>query len=204
MLTGISTNRKNRIDTKLNKTEYIPMIANWQYGEEGRWWQMERCNCCRVGDAHSTDFLSPFLSRYIRFFFLTLTSKALRVLYLLDNDAKRPSSPNLYTTAWHVLRKDLRDLRVTVLSFCRSDVAGDGSTTTNIKMNTKWLFNTSRSYPTSTWHVLRNDLRDLRMRMQVDVAGTGCNKVKVFFGVPSIFIVSHLGEMKNGRFFLVF
>jgi hypothetical protein len=30
------------------------------------------------------------------------------------------------------------------------DVAGDGSTTTNIKMNTKWLYNTSRSHPTST------------------------------------------------------
>jgi hypothetical protein len=42
------------------------------------------------------------------------------------------------------------------------------------------------------------------MRMQVDVAGAGCNTVKVFFGVPSIFIVSHLGEMKNVLFFLVF
>jgi hypothetical protein len=31
--------------------------------------------------------------------FLTLTSKALRVFYLLDNDAKRPSSPILYTIA---------------------------------------------------------------------------------------------------------
>jgi hypothetical protein len=29
-------------------------------------------------------------------------------------------------------------------------VAGDGSTKTNIKMNTKWLCNTSRSHPTST------------------------------------------------------
>jgi hypothetical protein len=38
LLTGISTNRKNKIDSKLNvKTEYLPMIANWQYGEEGRW-----------------------------------------------------------------------------------------------------------------------------------------------------------------------
>jgi hypothetical protein len=73
------------------------MIANWQYGEEGRW--RVRCSCFRVGDAHSTDFPSPFLSPFIRFFFLTLTSKALRVLYLLDNDAKRPSSPNLYTAA---------------------------------------------------------------------------------------------------------
>jgi hypothetical protein len=37
MLTCISTNRKNKIDTKLNvKTEYLPKVANWQYGEEGR------------------------------------------------------------------------------------------------------------------------------------------------------------------------
>jgi hypothetical protein len=30
------------------------------------------------------------------------------------------------------------------------DFLGDGSTKTNIKMKTKWLFNTSRSHPTST------------------------------------------------------
>jgi 3D (Asp-Asp-Asp) domain-containing protein len=30
------------------------------------------------------------------------------------------------------------------------EVSGDGSTTTNIKMNTKWLCKTSRSHPTST------------------------------------------------------
>jgi hypothetical protein len=29
-------------------------------------------------------------------------------------------------------------------------VDGDGSTKTNIKMKSKWLFNTSRSHPTST------------------------------------------------------
>jgi hypothetical protein len=29
---------KNIIDKKLNvKKEYLPMVANWQYGEEGRW-----------------------------------------------------------------------------------------------------------------------------------------------------------------------
>jgi hypothetical protein len=32
------------------------------------------------------------------------------------------------------------------------DVAGDGSTKTNIKMKTKWLFNTSRSHPASAPH----------------------------------------------------
>jgi hypothetical protein len=31
------------------------MDANWQYGEEGRWWQIVRCSCCRVRDPHSTD-----------------------------------------------------------------------------------------------------------------------------------------------------
>jgi len=31
-------------------------------------WQTERCSCCRVGDAPSTDLLSPFLSHFIRFF----------------------------------------------------------------------------------------------------------------------------------------
>jgi hypothetical protein len=63
-------------------------------------------------------------------------------------------SPNLYTT-WHVLLNDLRDLRK--WRKCKSfllqvDVAGDGSTKTNIKMNTKWIWNTSRSHPTSTPH----------------------------------------------------
>jgi hypothetical protein len=50
-----------------------------------------------------------------------------------------PFSPNLYTTAWHVLRNDLHDLRLKYkLAFpSAGDVAGDGSTKTNIKMNTK-------------------------------------------------------------------
>jgi hypothetical protein len=44
-------------------------------------------------------FLRLFSLLLYDFFFLTLTSKALRVLYLLDNNAKRPSSPILYTIA---------------------------------------------------------------------------------------------------------
>ena len=49
-------------------------------------------------------------------------------------------SPSLYTTAWHILRNDLHDLRLTCKPFLlQLDVAGDGSTKTNIKMNTKWL-----------------------------------------------------------------
>jgi hypothetical protein len=97
----------------------------------------------------SLDWLSfAFSLSFYTIFFLTLTSKALRVLYLLDNDAKRPSSPILYTIAWHVLRKDLRDLRVCYWLFLLQ-FAWDGSTTTNIKMNTKWVCNTCRSHPTS-------------------------------------------------------
>jgi hypothetical protein len=64
------------------------------------------------------------------------------------------SSPNLYTTAWHVLSNDLRDLRMWRTGGLPFPFAGwrcwDGSATTNIKMNTKWLCNTSRSHPTST------------------------------------------------------
>jgi hypothetical protein len=80
-----------------------------------------------------------------------------------------PFSPNLYTT-WHVLLNDLRDLRK--WRKCKSfllqvDVAGDGSTKTNIKMNTKWICNTSRSHPTSTPHdtfyvIISRDLRAWR------------------------------------------
>jgi hypothetical protein len=52
---------------------------------------------------------------------------------------KVPFSPNLYTTAWKVLRNDLHDLRLKCkLAFpSAGDVAGDGSKKTNIKMNTK-------------------------------------------------------------------
>jgi hypothetical protein len=56
--------------------------------------------------------LALSLSFYTIFF--SLLPLTLAVLYLLlDNDETRavPFSPNLYTTAWHVLRNDLRDLR---------------------------------------------------------------------------------------------
>jgi hypothetical protein len=50
-----------------------------------------------------------------------------------------PFSPNLYTNAWHFLRNDLHDLRLKCkLAFpSAGDFTGDGSTITNIKMNTK-------------------------------------------------------------------
>jgi hypothetical protein len=62
------------------------------------------------------------------------------------------------------------------------DVAGDGSTTTNIKMNTIWLCNTSRTHPVPTPLHDTFDVKvlcDLRKRkytiwpffLQVDVAG---------------------------------
>jgi hypothetical protein len=85
-----------------------------------------------------------------------------------------PFSPNLYTT-WNILRNDLRDLRKWRKIFFPS--AGWCCCwgwvyilqQPIIKMNTKWawLYKTCRSHPASTyptaWHVLRNDLRDLRM-----------------------------------------
>jgi hypothetical protein len=37
------------------------MIASWLHDEEWSWWQVVHCSCCcRVGDAHSTDFFLLF------------------------------------------------------------------------------------------------------------------------------------------------
>jgi hypothetical protein len=66
------------------------MIANWFYNGGDSWWQIVRYSCCRVGDPHSTDFPPPFFSPFIDFLFHPFTFKALRLLYLLDNDATRP------------------------------------------------------------------------------------------------------------------
>ncbi len=70
------------------------MIPNWLYNEEGRC-QMLRCSCCRVGDAHSTDFkrLFSILSQFIRLF-LTLTpllspAAVVPCRAVLDNKAKQ-------------------------------------------------------------------------------------------------------------------
>jgi hypothetical protein len=56
------------------------------------------------------------------------------------------------------------------------DVAGDGSTTTQIKMNTKWLCNTSRSHPTST---PLHDKFYVPFLLQVVVAGDGSTTTKI-------------------------
>jgi hypothetical protein len=141
-------------------------------------------------------FISPFLSPFIRLF-LTLTSEALRLLYLLDNEATRSFSPNLYITAWHVLRKNHRDLRArrkdmqTGLSFCRlTSLMGMGLKQTK----SKWIPNgyltkhvpfSPNLYTTAEErNVLRNDLCDLRkwrtcklaFPSAVDVAGDGSTK----------------------------
>jgi hypothetical protein len=84
----------------------------------------------------------------------------LRLLYLLENDETRP----VLTQPLHHLDEKFF-VMISVTFECEGqadcpfllqvDVAGDGSTTTNIKMNTKWLCNKCRSRPTSAWQVLR-------------------------------------------------
>jgi hypothetical protein len=85
---------------------------------------------------------------------IKMNTKWLR-LYLLDNDETRP----FLTQPLHHLDEKFF-VMISVTFECEGqtdcpfllqvDVAGDGSTTTNIKMNTKWLYNTSRPHPTST------------------------------------------------------
>jgi hypothetical protein len=65
-----------------------------------------------------------------------------------------PSLYSLHHSMTRFTRNDLRDLRREGQAnwpfLLQVDVAGDGYTTNNIKMNTKWLRNTSRSYPNYT------------------------------------------------------
>ena len=63
-----------------------------------------------------------------------------------------PFSPNLYNTAcqFYVMIYMTFDWQANWPFLLQVDVAGDGSKKTNIKMKTKWLFNTSHSHPTST------------------------------------------------------
>jgi hypothetical protein len=82
-----------------------------------------------------------------------------------------PFSPNLYTifdTFYEMIYVTFESEGNANWPFLlQVDFLGDGSTKTNIKMKTKWLFNTSRSqfspnlYTTAS-HVLCNDLRKLR------------------------------------------
>ncbi len=150
MLTGISTNRKNWIDTKLNKTGYLPMIANWQYGEEGRW----SAAVVSVSEMLTRLIFNRRFSRLLYNFFSPTPLKPCGYFTCLIMMQHVSFSPSLYSTAWHVLRKDLRDLRVWLsFPFAGRTLLGMGLQQ-NIKMNTKckWLFNTCRSHPTS-WRV---------------------------------------------------
>jgi hypothetical protein len=129
------------------------MDANWQYDEEGRWWQIGHSSCCRVGDAHRLISLAFSLSFLYDFFYHPH-------LLMFDNAETR----TFLTQPLHHLDEKFF-VMISVTFECEGqtdcpfllqvDVAGDGSTTTNIKMNTKWLCNTSRSRPTSAWQVLR-------------------------------------------------
>jgi hypothetical protein len=106
---------------------------------------------CRRCSLDSTDFPSAFLSPFIRFFFSPLPLKpcgCCTCLIMMQNVRPHPTSTLLHDTFFSVTFEcDCRFL-------WQVDVAGDGSTTINIKMNTKWLCNTSRSHPTSAWQVL--------------------------------------------------
>jgi hypothetical protein len=123
-------------------------------------WQTERCSCCRVGDAPSIDLPSPFLSRFKRFFFSPSPLKpcgCCTCLIMMQNVRPHPTSTPLHDTFYVNVM-----ISVTFECDCpfllQFDVAGDGSTTTNIKMNTKWLCNTCRFSPnlyTTAWQVLR-------------------------------------------------
>ena len=89
------------------------------------------CRICSLDWFSFTFFLS-----FYTIFFIPSPLKPWGYCICLIMMRHVPFSPNLYTT-WHILRNDLRDLRKWRKMFFPS--AGDGSTTTNIKMNTKWL-----------------------------------------------------------------
>jgi hypothetical protein len=87
------------------------MDANWQYGEEGRWWQIGHSSCFRVGDAHSTDVSGLFSLLFIRFFLSPSPLKPCWYCTCLIMMKHVPFSPNLSAVAWFVLCNDLRDLQ---------------------------------------------------------------------------------------------
>jgi hypothetical protein len=104
------------------------MIARWRFMLVTH---IVRWSWYRVGDPHSTDFPPPFSLLLYDFFFIPSPFKPCGYCICLIMMRHVPFSPNLYTT-WHILH--LRDLRKWRKIFFPS--AGDGSTTTNIKMNT--------------------------------------------------------------------
>jgi hypothetical protein len=108
--------------------------------------------------------LWPFLSPLYTIF---LSSSPLKpcgyctCLIMMQNVRPQPTSTPLHDTFFSVT------FEWDVPSLLQVVVAGVGSTTTNIKMNTKWLCNTSRSHPTSAWQVL------VPFLLQAAVAGDG-------------------------------
>ncbi len=131
---------RNRYITPCNNRQFnLPMIKNWWWQIAESWWQKYTA-VVAVSEMLTRLFpVSTFLSPFIRLF-LTPPLKPCGYFTFLIMMQKVPFSPNLYTTAWKVLRNDLHDLR---LNKCKlafpsaGDVAGVGSTKTNIKMNTK-------------------------------------------------------------------
>jgi hypothetical protein len=102
-------------------------------------WQTERCSCCRVGDAPSTDLLSPFLSHFIRFFdhpHLLSLAAIVAAWKWWNTSRSHPTSTPLHDTFYVMISVTFECDCPFLLQFY---VAGDGPTTTNIKMNTKWL-----------------------------------------------------------------
>ena len=156
------------------------MDANWQYGEEGRWWQIVRCNCCRVGDVHSTDVSGLFSLLFIRFFchpHLSSLAAIVPAWKLWNTPRYHPTSTPLHDTFYVMISVTFECKgQADRLFLLQVDVAGDGSTTTQIKMNTKWLCNTSRSHPTST---PLHDKFYVPFLLQVVVAGDGSTTTKI-------------------------
>jgi hypothetical protein len=115
-----------------------------------------RCSCCRVGDAHSTDFNRLFSLLSYDFFSPSPPKPCgyCTCLIMVQHVSFSPSLYSLHHSMTRFTRNDLRDLRREGQAnwpfLLQVDVAGDGYTTNNIKMNTKWLRNTSRSYPNYT------------------------------------------------------
>jgi hypothetical protein len=95
--------------------------------------------------------LSTFLLPFIRLF-LTLPLKPCGYFTFLIMMQNFPFSPNLYTTAWHVLLNDLHDLRLkemqTGFSFFRLTLLGMGL------QKSKWIPN---SLPLRLLYLLDND-----------------------------------------------
>jgi hypothetical protein len=140
--------------------------VNWcNKDEEGRWWQIVRCSCCRVGDAHSTDFFSPLVSPFIRFFFIPSPLKPCGYFTCLIMMRHVPFSLNLYTT-WHILRNhDLQKWRKMFFpsaSRCCWGWVYKNKFQNEYQMAMQHVSFSPNLY-TTAWHVLRNDLGDLRM-----------------------------------------